>query len=90
MKLAMKTNTVIPSESSFLAMGPFCIQLRRDPNGTILFETNNHSKILKCIDPLTINHLLISRKVKVTQLCPTLCDLMDYTAHGILQARILE
>ena len=29
-------------------------------------------------------------KVKVTQLCPTLCDPMDYTVHGILQARILE
>ena len=29
-------------------------------------------------------------KVKVTQLCPTLCDPMDYTIHGILQARILE
>ena len=29
-------------------------------------------------------------KVKVTQLCPTLCDLMDYTAYGILQARMLE
>ena len=28
--------------------------------------------------------------VKVTQLHPTLCDPMDYTAHGILQARILE
>ena len=30
------------------------------------------------------------RKVKVTQLCLTLCDPMDYTVHGILQARILE
>ena len=29
-------------------------------------------------------------KVKVTQLCPTLCDPMDYTVPGILQARILE
>ena len=29
-------------------------------------------------------------KVKVTQLCPTLCDPTDYTVHGILQARILE
>ena len=29
-------------------------------------------------------------KVKVTQLCPTLWDPMDYTDHGILQARILE
>ena len=28
-------------------------------------------------------------KVKVTQSCPTLCDPMDYTVHGILQARIL-
>ena len=29
-------------------------------------------------------------KVKVSQLCPTLCNSMDYTVHGILQARILE
>ena len=29
-------------------------------------------------------------KVKVTQLCPTLCDPMYYTVHGILQAKILE
>ena len=29
-------------------------------------------------------------KVKVAQLCLTIFDLMDYTAHGILQARILE
>ena len=29
-------------------------------------------------------------KVKVTQSCPTLCDPMDYTVNGILQARILE
>ena len=29
-------------------------------------------------------------KVKVAQLCPTLCDPMDYIVHGILQARILE
>ena len=29
-------------------------------------------------------------EVKVLQLCVTLCDPMDYTVHGILQARILE
>ena len=29
-------------------------------------------------------------KVKVTRSCPTLCHPMDYTVHGILQARILE
>ena len=29
-------------------------------------------------------------KVKVAQSCPTLCDPVDYTVHGILQAGILE
>ena len=29
-------------------------------------------------------------KVKIAQLCLTLCDPMDYTVHGIHQARILE
>ena len=32
----------------------------------------------------------VGLKVKVTQLCPALCDPMDYRVHGILQARILE
>ena len=31
-----------------------------------------------------------SMKVKVAQSCLTLCDPMDCTVHGILQARILE
>ena len=29
-------------------------------------------------------------KLKVAQSCPILCNPMDYTVHGILQARILE
>ena len=29
-------------------------------------------------------------KVKVAQWCLTLCNPMDYTVHGILQASILE
>ena len=32
----------------------------------------------------------MSEWVKVILSCPTLCDLMDYTVCGILQARILE
>ena len=32
----------------------------------------------------------ISEWVKVTQSCPTLCNPMDCTVHGILQDRILE
>ena len=34
--------------------------------------------------------LLQQVKVKFAQSCLTLCNPMDYTAHGILQARILE
>ena len=33
---------------------------------------------------------VIDTFVKVAQSCPTLCDPMDCTVHGILQARILE
>ena len=33
---------------------------------------------------------LAGMKVKVAQLCPTLCNPMDHTVCGILQARILE
>ena len=36
---------------------------------------------------LTLEYLV---KVKDAKSCPTLCDHMDYTVHGILQARILE
>ena len=36
------------------------------------------------------NQLELKVKVKVAQLCPTLCDPMNNTVHGILQARILE
>ena len=34
--------------------------------------------------------LPVTLKVKVAQSWPTVCDPMDYTVHGILQARILE
>ena len=37
-----------------------------------------------------LKSLLMTMKVKVTPSCPSLCDLMDYTVHGILQTRILE
>ena len=46
---------------------------------------------LKCFKIFTVNKKsAINMKVKVTQSCPTLCDPMDYTVHGIIQARILE
>ena len=37
-----------------------------------------------------IHNLISKRKVKVAQLCLTLCNPIDYTFHRILQARILE
>ena len=46
--------------------------------------------------PLVFPHItclfrvVLVSEVKVTQSCPTLCDPMDYTDHGIVQARILE
>ena len=52
----------------------------------------------KCPDVCTIFNLVFITssfntwlwKVKVAQSCPTLCNSMDYTDLGILQARILE
>ena len=35
-------------------------------------------------------HTMKKVKVKATQSCLTLFEPMDYTVHGILQARILE
>ena len=40
-------------------------------------------------DSIPIQMLNYLAFVKVAQLCPTLCDPMDYTVHGILYARIL-
>ena len=39
---------------------------------------------------LSIIDILLKHEVKVAQLCLTLCDLIGYTVHRILQARILE
>ena len=38
----------------------------------------------------SINKVIQNSRVKVAQLFPTLCYPMEYTVHGILQARILE
>ena len=53
-------------------------------------KKNVNLKRIKC-NSRTKNILkLTAVKVKVSQSCPTLCNPMDYTVHGILQARILE
>ena len=40
--------------------------------------------------PNSVRGQVKESKSEVAQLCLTLCDPMDYTVHGILQARILE
>ena len=37
-----------------------------------------------------LKDVTVKVKVKVAQSCLTLCNPMDYTVHGLLQARILE
>ena len=41
-------------------------------------------------DPVPASTASRVSEVKLAQLCPTLCNPMDYTVHRILQARILE
>ena len=59
---------------------------------SIFIPIPKKSNAIECSNYRTI--LLMSHaskvKVKVTQSCLTLCDFMDYTVHGILQAIILE
>ena len=58
--------------------------------GTIIHSSrfSNNIVSLSCESPW--RYSLGFLKVKVAQSCPTLCDHMDHTVHGILQARILE
>ena len=50
-----------------------------------------HQEALECyLLPPSTSLLALSLKVKVAQSCPTLCDPVDYTVHGILRAKILE
>ena len=39
---------------------------------------------------LSLTDAKTKSEVKIIQSCPTLCDLMVYTVHGILQATVLE
>ena len=48
---------------------------------------SNLCLLLWQMDSLTLSH---ESEVKVIQLCLALCDPVDYTVHGILQARTLE
>ena len=65
-------------------------------NSPLAFKLWSHWKGECCRDPQIKNEVRLTSspkkwsEVKVAQLCLTLCDPMDYTVHGTLQARILE
>ena len=46
-------------------------------------------KVIQLINPKEITEYSLEGlvEVKVVKSCPALCDPMDYTVHGILQAR---
>ena len=48
-----------------------------------------HTHVYRVSDAIQPSHPLSSPSLPA-QLCPTLGDPMDYTVHGILQAKILE
>ena len=54
-----------------------------DPIGTVAQDS-----VLQCLWHYAQHENNV--KVLASQLCLTLCGPMDYTVHGILQARILE
>ena len=56
-----------------------------DGDGTQRYHLGCENSLDLAVDS---SHMKV--KVQVTQLCPTLCNPMNYTVHGILQARILE
>ena len=53
-------------------------------------KTKRHATKILLPTPNASASLSSHRAVQATQSCPTLCDPMDYTVHGPLQARILE
>ena len=59
-----------------------------------LSACNTHALNYPACSLLPVSNLTtrqeVKVKVKVAQSCPTLCDPMDYTVHGILRARVLE
>ena len=57
-----------------------------------LLQNIEYSSLCYTIGPCWLSTLYMKgrKKVQVTQLCLTLCHPMDYTVHGIFQARILE
>ena len=74
------------SSNSPLSSCPLCVSM------SFCLQDQGHRLALmdEIFKDMTKEGLKYVVKVKVTQLCLILWDPMDYTVHGILQARILE
>ena len=71
--------------SALVSLSPSSLGLSFLPSGCTVDPQPNQPPC-----PETQQTAQDSTEVKVAQLCPTLCNPMDYTVHGVLQARILE
>ena len=71
----------------FLHSHPNCFSYFNQNN---TFETTKLCKSSHCFNGDAVYCRNEKVRVKVTQSCLTLCESMDYTVHGVLQARILE
>ena len=80
---------------------PHALTVHRTPysSHTFLYTTLLYHALFSCLLvsvifpfslPGNFSASLWKVKVKVAQSCPTLCDPMNSTVHGILQARILK
>ena len=81
--IKMVTNDIILGQNTTMACATCA-------NSVLILSEGNTREELRFIEVYwtsTICHVL---KVKVSQSCPTLCDPMNYTVNGILQARIQE
>ena len=85
---SMNKCTYSDPECSFLGFCPRWTFIRVHRKG--MYNDGSCSIVYNIIILQTINTVNVRQKVQVAQSCSTLCNLMDYTVHGILQARILE
>ena len=65
-------------------------QWPQDQRRSVFISIPKKGNAKECSNYHTFAFIPHANKVKVAQSCPTLCDLMDYTVHRILQPRILE
>ena len=85
---SMNKWTYSDPECSFLGFRPRWTFVQAHRKG--MYNYGSCSIVYNIIILQTINNANVQQKVQVAQSCSTLCKLMDYTVHGILQARTLE